>query len=59
MLHDIKVNGIEKATMKHFKTLLVDDQLVNTFVLKIKGKIDFVGQVRGKEDPIYNSLRQI
>lgn len=59
IVRDIKLNGIEKATMKHYKTLLVDDQMMNTFVLKIKGKIDFVGQVRGKEDPIYNSLRQI
>ena len=59
MLHDIKVNGIEKATMKHFKSLLVDDQMMNAFILKIRGKVDFVGQVRGKDDLIYNSLRQI
>lgn len=59
ILHDIKLNGIEKATMKHFKTLLVDEKLINTFVLKIKGKIDFVGQVRGKEDLIYTKFRQI
>ena len=58
VLHDIKLNGIEKATMKHYKTLLVDEKLINTLVLSISGKINFIGQVRGKDDLIYNKFRQ-
>ncbi|MCX6295498.1 MAG: reverse transcriptase domain-containing protein, partial [Bacteroidetes bacterium] len=58
VLNDVKINGIEKATMKHYKTLLVDEKLMNTFVLSIGGKINFIGQVRGKDDLVFNKLRE-
>ena len=54
ILHHWKLNGVEKATLKHFNGLY--DSL--KFINKIKGKIEFVGQVRGKEDGIYIKLKQ-
>ena len=54
ILHDWKLNGLEKATLKHFNG--VYDSL--KFIKKIKGKIEFVGQVRGKEDGIYLKLKE-
>ena len=58
ILHDIKINGLEKATIKHYNAKEVSEKLVNTFYLSIAGKIAFVGQVRGKDDLIYTKLRQ-
>jgi RNA-directed DNA polymerase len=54
ILHHWKLNGVEKATLKHFNGLY--DSL--KFINKIKGKIEFVGQVRGKEDGIYIKLKE-
>ena len=54
ILHHWKLNGLEKATIKHFNG--VYDSL--KFINKIKGKIEFVGQVRGKEDGIYLKLKE-
>jgi RNA-directed DNA polymerase len=54
ILHHWKLNGLEKATLKHFNG--VYDSL--KFINKIKGKIEFVGQVRGKEDGIYIKLKE-
>lgn len=57
-LHDISSNGLETATSKHFKIKEVNEKLVNTFLLNLTGKINFVGQVRGKDDFIYCNFRQ-
>ncbi len=57
ILHDLELNGIEKAAQK---TLQINDTLTEKemlyFRLKVKGLIDFVGQVRGKDDMIYLKL---
>jgi len=58
ILHDIKLNGLASATIKHFKMYEVDEKLMHSFLEKLNGKINFVGQVRGKDDLIYNILRQ-
>ena len=58
MLHDINLNGLEKATQKHLKAIQVDEKLMGAFLSKLTGKINFVGQVRGKDDLIYNKLKQ-
>jgi RNA-directed DNA polymerase len=57
MLHDWRVNGIETAQRNHFNKWRTkdtppfkDDPSLKNIV---KGKIDFLGMVRGKEDPIY------
>lgn len=57
MLHDWRVNEIDTAQRNHFnkwRTKVTpsfkDDP---SFKNIVKGKIDFIGMVRGKEDPIY------
>jgi RNA-directed DNA polymerase len=49
--------GIELACAKHYQ--LTDLKLVDIpkFVRKIKGQIEFVGQVRGVNDSIYKKLK--
>lgn len=56
VLHHIKTAGLEEATTKHYKVLLADQFLQQKLLFKLKGQIDFVGQVRGKEDEIYLKL---
>ncbi len=57
ILNDAKWNGLEKAAIKHYKVKEADEQLIDTFLLSLRGKIIFIGQVRGKEDSIYTKLR--
>jgi RNA-directed DNA polymerase len=58
ILNDIKWNGLEKAAIKHYKPKEADDKMVNRLLLSITGKINFIGQVRGKTDLVYTKLRQ-
>lgn len=58
ILNDIKWNGLEKSTLKHYKVKEADEKLINTLLLSLRGRINFIGQVRGKSDLIYNKLRQ-
>lgn len=53
VLHHIKTYGLEEAAKKHYKVSQADQFLQQKMLFKIKGQIDFVGQVRGKEDEIY------
>jgi RNA-directed DNA polymerase len=53
MLHDLSVNGIEKATQTHFKFKNADVHHKDKFINKLQSYINFVGQVRGKYDIIY------
>ncbi len=54
MLHDLSTNGIEIATKKHFKIKNGINQHHKTkFVNRLRGYINFIGQVRGKEDILY------
>jgi len=58
MLHDLSTNGIEQATQRHFKlTGSVDESHCATFINKLEGYINFVGQVRGKKDSLYGSFK--
>jgi RNA-directed DNA polymerase len=54
MLHDLTVNGAELAAKNHFKN---NHKPLSTlqfqFLSRLKGFIDFIGQVRGKNDSIY------
>ncbi len=56
VLHHIKNEGIEEAAKKHYKVSLVDQFVQKKMLFKVMGQIDFVGQVRGKEDWIYLKL---
>lgn len=58
ILNDIKWNGLEKSACKHYKVKEADEKLVNTFVASLSGRINFIGDVRGRSDLIYNGFRQ-
>lgn len=59
MLHDLEINGLTSATAHHFKNSPVvqaNDQYV--FIQRLRGYISFIGQVRGKGDPIFNRFHE-
>ena len=56
VLHHIKIAGLEEAAKKHYRVLIADQFLQRKLLFKVKGQIDFVGQVRGKEDVVYLKL---
>ena len=58
MLHDLTTNGVEPATKRHFNLEeFVDFKEQGRFIHRLKGYIDFVGQVRGK-NTLYRNLKQ-
>ena len=59
MLHDFAVNGLETATKHHFKPVAASEveRLKGRFMNRLKGYINFVGQVRGSEDSIFRRLK--
>jgi hypothetical protein len=60
MLHDLKQNGIESATMNHFGlTTNPNQQQCRFFIKRLEGYLAFIGQVRGTNDPIYNRMRSV
>jgi RNA-directed DNA polymerase len=58
MLHDLTTNGLEVATQKHFKTVNNIPKLKYKFLYRLDGYINFIGQIRGKEDPIYGKYKK-
>jgi RNA-directed DNA polymerase len=57
IIHDIFNNGLEAAAKRHLNLKGVIDRKDQIyFKNKIEGYIRFIGQVRGKEDAIYNKL---
>jgi len=56
-LHHIKTEGIEAAAKKHFKVDIADIKLQQKLLFKLEGQINFIGQVRGKQDLIYLKLK--
>jgi RNA-directed DNA polymerase len=58
MAHDLSTNGIVYATRNHFDVKgVVDHKLQDRFMDRLGGYINFIGQVRGKEDNIYLNLK--
>ena len=58
MLHDLRFNGSIKATQNHFKTSQTPKLAERLkFLQKLKGTINFIGQIRGKEDAIYVKMK--
>jgi RNA-directed DNA polymerase len=54
MLHDLTTNSIDAATARHFSLQEgFDLGYREKFILRLKGYINFVGQVRGKQDALY------
>ena len=59
MLHDLSTNGIFCATQRHFKLKhTVSNFYMERFLYRLEGYINFVGQVRGKNDAVYLKLKQ-
>jgi|GEM_PF-1102053 len=57
MLHDLTKNGLEAATQRHFNLRsLSDEKQRQLFINRLKGYINFVGQVRGHDDIIYQEM---
>jgi RNA-directed DNA polymerase len=53
MLHDLTTNGIEQSVQKHFKIANIEQRHKETFIKRLEGYINFVGQVRGRSDSLY------
>jgi RNA-directed DNA polymerase len=59
MVHDLTANGLEHATHRHFKTANVTQIQKVRFINRLLGYIQFIGQVRGKNDPLYIKYKTI
>ncbi len=58
MLHDMTTNGVDAATRKHFGIdIEVQPKTRARFISQLEGYINFIGQVRGKEDSFYRNLK--
>ena len=60
MIHDLNSNGIDAATQRHFGKDVARNAQYNYrkhFIYRLEGYLNFVGQVRGKEDAVYNKLK--
>jgi RNA-directed DNA polymerase len=58
MTHDIRLNGLQQASRRHFGSSIPDSPLSrDLFLNKLRGTINFIGQVRGKDDLVYLHLR--
>ena len=59
MLHDCTTNGIVAASQRH---CIINDGVIykekERFTNRLKGYINFVGQVRGKSDAVYLRMKQ-
>jgi len=54
MLFDLQKNGLEAATCNHFELDTIEaPHFYSLFLYRLKGYIDFIGQVRGREDALY------
>jgi RNA-directed DNA polymerase len=59
MLYDTLQNGIYKAALKHFKSKKQPDKMIESYFLnRLDGYINFIAQVRGKEDPLVVKFRE-
>ncbi len=58
MLHDLTKNGLYDATSKHFHMTADKDSALNVkFIRQLEGYINFIGQVRGREDNVYMKMK--
>ncbi len=55
MLHDLTTNGLSIAAERHFKKEGKEQEFIN----KLFGNLSFIGQVRGKDDSIYKTYRDL
>lgn len=58
MLHDLTRSGMLAAAQRHFKMAWESEaQLKMMFMYRLRGYINFVGQVRGKSDALFLRLK--
>jgi RNA-directed DNA polymerase len=58
MAHDLSVNGIEHAASKHFNlSVPADTKAQEKFMNKLSGYVNFIGQIRGKDDKTYMKIK--
>jgi len=58
MLHDFTLNGLSEAARNHFNIQgTADSRSRLLFYYRLKGYINFVGQVRGKDDKVYLRMK--
>ena len=59
MLHDLTANGVGQAARRHFGVQgEVGTRYQTKFMNRLEGYINFVGQVRGKDDALYLRYRK-
>lgn len=59
MLHDLTTNGLNIATKRHFKLRIIrGHEIKRKFIHRLEGYINFIGQVRGKNDMLYLKNKQ-
>jgi len=59
MLYDALQNGVSKAARKHFKLKNEMSKMSETYFLnRLDGYINFIGQVRGKEDTLVLKFKE-
>jgi RNA-directed DNA polymerase len=59
MLHDWQVNGLCQATQHHFRHEIGGDGSQQQFLNRLEGYINFVGQVRGKDNSLYLQMKKL
>ncbi|MGE0077645.1 MAG: reverse transcriptase family protein [Bacteroidales bacterium] len=53
MIHDLSLNGLDEAVKKHYKSHILTDEMRVTFLNRLRGYVNFIGQIRGKDDTLY------
>ena len=60
MLHDLTTKGIDNATQRHFNLKEeIETKHKAKFIHRLEGYINFIGQVRGKNDSLYSKQKAI
>jgi len=58
MLHDLTTNGITIAAQRHFTSNAPTNLNVETLFLdRLNGYINFIGQIRGREDALFLKMK--
>jgi RNA-directed DNA polymerase len=58
MIFDLELNGVSVAAQKPFKRKARSEEMNDTFLNRLEGYVNFIGQVRGKEDRVYSRYKK-
>lgn len=59
MIFDLKKNGLEYAAKRHFENSAMVPDAGTYFLNRLRGYVDFIGQVKGKDDLVYLKYYQL